>query len=62
MKKLILFCSFISLFLQVMSGQNDKPISKGHLLTGGSLAFSFENNKTIYPSNSVDHAEKNWNY
>ena len=48
MKILSIFILSCSIFQSVI-GQIENPITKGIILTGGSLSFNFENNKEFHP-------------
>jgi opacity protein-like surface antigen len=49
MKKLLLISLLLGIVFHSSSGQNEKPITKGHLLTGGSLSLNVEKTKDYSP-------------
>ena len=42
MKKLFLFGIFFGIIFQISVGQINKPLNKGHFITGGSISIDFE--------------------
>jgi len=48
-QKQLVIILIVSCFIQVSFGQIEKPFNKGNMLTGGSLALSFDNIKNFKP-------------
>lgn len=53
MKNLILITLPILLISQIVFGQNEKPITKGNFITGGSFSFNTEESKIYYPASLI---------
>jgi hypothetical protein len=49
MKKLLLISLLLGIIFHISSGQNEKPITKGNFLSGGSFSFDIEKNKDYQP-------------